>query len=102
MSSLTKTDHCSTNYILGFTRKAPTILNESPMLETCTDELYAISENNGSDKEVDKPKKNVPQNLTTVTIMVVGTISSVRSRRLLKILLDSGSTTTLVNKKCLL
>jgi hypothetical protein len=60
-----------------------------------------ISEDNGSDKEVDKPKKNVPQNLTPVTIMVVDTISSVRSRRLLKILLDSGSTTPLVNKKCL-
>jgi hypothetical protein len=71
------------------------------MLETCTDEVYAISEDNGSDKEADKPKKNVPQNLTPVTIMVVDTISSVRSRRLLKILRDSGSTTTLVNKKCL-
>jgi hypothetical protein len=73
------------------------------MLDTCTDEVYAISEDNGSDKEVDKLKKNVPQNLTPVTIMVVDTISSVRSRRLLKILLGSGSTatTTLVNKKCL-
>jgi hypothetical protein len=71
------------------------------MLETCTDEVYAISEDNGSDKEVDKPKKNVPQNLAPVTIMVVDTISSVSSRRLLKILWDSGSSTTLVNKKCL-
>jgi hypothetical protein len=62
--------------------------------------VYAISKDNGSDKEVDKPKKNVPQNLTPVTIMVVDTISSVRSRRLLNILWDSGSTTTLVNTKC--
>jgi hypothetical protein len=77
------------------------MLNESPMLETWTEEVYAISEDDGSDKEVDKPKKNVPQNFTPVTIMVVDTISSVGSRRLLKILLDSGSTTTLVNKKCL-
>jgi hypothetical protein len=77
------------------------MLNESSMLETCTDEVYAISEDNGSDKEVDKPKKNVPQNLTPVTIMVVDTISSVRSRKLLKNLLDSASITTLVNKKCL-
>ncbi len=61
------------------------MLNESSMLETCTDEEYAISEINRSDKEVDKPKKNVPQNLTPVTIMVVDTISSVRSRKLLKI-----------------
>jgi hypothetical protein len=74
------------------------MLNESSMLETCTDEAYAISEDNGSDKGVDKPKKNVPQNLTPVMIMAVDTISSVtsRSRRMLQILLDSGSTTTLV------
>jgi hypothetical protein len=95
-----KTDHCSTNFSLGSTRKAPKMLNESSMLETCTDEVYTISEDDGSDKEVDKPKRNVPQNHTPVMIMVVDTISSVRSRRLLKILLDSGSTTTLFNKKC--
>jgi hypothetical protein len=77
------------------------MLNESSMLETCTDEAYAISESNSSDKIVDKPKKNVPQNLTPVMIMVVDTISSVRSKKLLKILLDSGPPTTLVNKKCL-
>jgi hypothetical protein len=74
------------------------MLNESPMLEICTDEVYDISEDSCSDKEVDKPKKNVPQNLTPVRIMVVDTISSVRSRRLLRVLLDSGSTTTLINK----
>jgi hypothetical protein len=78
------------------------MLNESSMLETCTDEVYAISEDKCSDKEVDKPKKDVPQNLTLVTIMVVDTISSAKSRRLLKILWDSGSATTLVNKKCFL
>jgi hypothetical protein len=79
-----KTDHFSTNFSLGSTRKAPKMLNESSMLETCTDEVYAISEDNGSDKEVDKPKQNVPQNLRTVMTMAVDTISSVRSRRLLK------------------
>jgi hypothetical protein len=41
------------------------------------------------------------KNLTPVTIMVVDTIGAVKSRRLLKILLDSGSTTTLINKRCL-
>jgi hypothetical protein len=41
------------------------------------------------------------RNLTPVTIMVVDTIGAVRSRRLLKILLESGSTATLINKKCL-
>ena len=33
--------------------------------------------------------------------MVVDTISAVKSRRLLKVLLDSGSTMTVINKKCL-
>jgi hypothetical protein len=63
------------------------------MFGTCTEEVYAIyEEDNGRDKEVDnKPKKAVPQNLTPVTIMVIDTISSVRSRRLLRVLLDSES-----------
>ena len=65
--------------------------------------MYAIyEEDNGSDKEANKPKKTVPQNLTPVTIMVIDTISSGGSRRLLRVLLDSGSTATLINKKCLL
>jgi hypothetical protein len=36
-----------------------------------------------------------------VTIMVADIIDAVRSRKLLKVSLDSGSTTTLINKKCL-
>jgi hypothetical protein len=77
------------------------MLNKLPMFETYIEGVYAISEENGSDKEVDKPKETVPQNLTPVTIMVADTISSVRSRTLLIVLLDSGSTTTLMNRKCL-
>jgi hypothetical protein len=45
--------------------------------------------------------KNNPKQLTPVTIMVVYTISSVKSRILLKVLLDSGSTTTMINRKYL-
>jgi hypothetical protein len=41
------------------------------------------------------------RNLTPVTIMVVDSIDAIRSRRLMKVLLDSGSTTTLINKKYL-
>jgi hypothetical protein len=53
-------------------------------------------------KEINSASSTSPiRNLTPVTIMVVDTIGTVRSRRLLKILLDSGSTTTLINKKCL-
>jgi hypothetical protein len=67
------------------------------MSVTCTEEVYAIHEDNGSSREEDKPKKTVPQNLTSVMIMVVDTISSDRSRTLQKVLLDSESTTTLIN-----
>jgi hypothetical protein len=72
------------------------------MFVTCTEEVYATYEDNGSSREEDKPKKTVPQNLTPVTIMVVDTISSVRSRTLLKMLLDSESTTTSINKNACL
>jgi hypothetical protein len=48
-----------------------------------------------------KSNKNSPNQLTPGTIMVVDTISSVKSRILLKVLLDSGSTTTMINRKCL-
>jgi hypothetical protein len=70
------------------------------MFGTCTEEVYAIyEEDNSSNKELDKPKKTVPQNLTPVMIMVIDTISSVRLRRLLRVLLDLGSKTLLINKK---
>ncbi len=39
-----RTDYCSTNFISGSTRNAPKMPNESSMLETCTDEGYAIAE----------------------------------------------------------
>ncbi len=39
--------------------------------------------------------------LTPINIMVVDTMSAVKSRRLLKVILDSGPTTTLINKECL-
>jgi hypothetical protein len=45
--------------------------------------------------------KNNPKQLTPVTIMVVDTISSVKLRIFLKVLLDSGSITTMINRKCL-
>ncbi len=62
------------------------------MFWTCTEEVYAIyEEDNGSNKEVNKPKKIAPKNLTPVMIMVVDTISSVRSRTSLKVLLNSES-----------
>ncbi len=71
------------------------------MSATCTEVLYAIYRDIGSSREEDKPTRTVPQNLTPVMIIVVDTISSVRSRTLLKVFLYSGSKTKLINKKCL-
>ena len=98
MSSFTKTDCCSTNFNSGSTRNASILPNELHICKTDSEETYAIYKDNGSNNKVEQTKKVVPQKLTPVTILVVGTISSVRSRRLLKVLLDSGSTTTLINK----
>ncbi len=103
MSSFAKTDCCSTNFNSASTRNAPIISNELHVCKTDSEETYCIYEDNGSNNKVEQTKKVVPQKLTPVTILVVDTISSVRSRRELKVLLDSGatSTTTLINKRCL-
>jgi hypothetical protein len=102
LSILTKTDFYNTIIPLDSTRNA----SKRPYATTTTchiyaDEVYAMSEDSSDDREHKKAKKSVPTNLTPVTITVVDTISAVRSRKLLKVLLDSGSTTTLINKKCL-
>jgi hypothetical protein len=101
LSSFTKTDCCSTNFNSGSTRNAPKISNESHICKTDPEEFYAIYKDDGCNNKVEQTKKFVPQKLTPVMILVVDTISSVRSRRLLKVLLDSGSMTTLINKRCL-
>jgi len=48
--------------------------------------------------EVKMPNK---KRLTPTSFMVVDTISAVKSRTLLKVLFDPGSTATLINRKCL-
>jgi hypothetical protein len=88
LSSFTKTDCCSTNFNSGSTRKAPKVSNELHVCKTDSEETYAIYKDDGSNNKVEQTKKVVPQKLTPVTILVVDTISSVRSRRLLKVLLD--------------
>ncbi len=101
LSSFVKTDCCSTNFNSGSTRKAPSIPNELRVCNTDSEEIYAIHKDNGSNNKVEQTKKVVPQKLTSVMILVVDTLSSVRSRRLLKVLLDSGSMTTSINERCL-
>ena len=55
-------------------------------------------ETNNVKTEVKMPNK---KRLTPTSIMVVDTISEVKSRVLLKVLFDPGSTATLINRKCL-
>ncbi len=101
MSNLAKTDFYNTNIPLDSTRNAPKQSHATTEYHIYADDVYAMSEDSSDDRQHKKAKKFVPTNLTHVTIMVVDTISAVRSRKLLKVLLDSGSTTTLINKKCL-
>ena len=78
--------------------------NKLEATNNVVEDNYAISEEN-SDEQGTINKINVlpsQTNLAPITIMVVDTMSAIKSRRLLKVLLDSGSTTTLINKKCLL
>jgi hypothetical protein len=64
-------------------------------------DAYTNLEQISAKEELDiDSNRNVPKQLAPVTIMVVDTISSVNSRILLKVLLDSGSTTTMINRKC--
>ena len=73
-----------------------------PAHHIVTDEVYTNLKQSNAKEAMDiKSNKNSPKQLTPVTIMVADTISSVKSRILLKVLLDSGSTSTLINRKCL-
>ena len=102
LSSLTRTDFHNTNIPLDSTRNAPKQSHATNECHIYADDVYAMSEDSSDDRQHKKAKKSVPTNLTPVTIMVVDTISAVRSRKLLKVLLDSGSTTTLINKNAYL
>jgi hypothetical protein len=65
------------------------------------DDVYTNLEQISANEAIDiNSNKNIQKQLTPVTIMVVDTISSsVKSRILLKVLLDSGSTTSTINRK---
>jgi hypothetical protein len=53
------------------------------------------------DEKTVESKMPSKKRLTPTSIMVVDTISSVKSRTLLKVLFDPGSTATLINRTCL-
>ncbi len=102
LSSLKTADLYGTISTVDSTGNAPKNPSTQPVCHIVTDEVYTNLVQLSIEEAMDiKSNKNNPKQLTPVTIMVVDTIFSVKSRILLKVLLDSGSTTTMINRKCL-
>ncbi len=102
LSSLKTADLYGTISTVDSTGNAPKNPSTQPVCHIITDEVYTYLVQLSTKEAMDiKSNKNNPKQLTPVTIMVVDTILSVKSRILLKVLLDSGSTTTMINRKCL-
>jgi hypothetical protein len=101
LSSLKTADLYGTISMVDFTGNAPKSTSTQAVRyifadDVCTN-LEQISDKEAMDIDFNK---NIPKQLTPVTIMVVDTIFSVKSRILLKVLLDSGSTKTMISRKC--
>jgi hypothetical protein len=98
LSRIMNSDFNGTNSLKFSTGNAPKDLT----IDQC-----CMADHIDAESKIDSKKKkrssfpDSPQNrnLTPVTIMIADSIGAVRSRKLLKVLLDSGSTTTLINKK---
>jgi hypothetical protein len=102
LSSLKTGDLYTTISTVDSTGNAPKSPSTQPVHHIVTDEVCTDLVQLSTKEAMDiKSNKNSPKQLTPMTIMMVDTISSVKSRILLKVLLDSGSTTTMINRKCL-
>ncbi len=96
LSRITNSDFDGTNSSSFSSGNAPKNL----IIDQCymADHIDAKSKIDSSKRKRNSiPDKPQNRNLTPVTIRVTDSIGAIRSRRLLKVLLDSGSTTTLVN-----
>jgi hypothetical protein len=103
LSSLKAIDFYGTISLEKTTGNAPKIFSTQPVYHVVTNEVYANLEQSSAKEAMDvKSSKNSPKQLIPVTITVVDTISSVKLRILLKVLLDSGSTSTMINKNAFL
>ncbi len=101
LSSLKTTDTYGTISLVDSTGNAPKSNSTQSVRYIFADDVYTNLEQISAKEAMDiNYNKNTPKQLTLVTIMVVDTISSVKSRILLRVLLDSGSTTTMINRKC--
>ncbi len=100
LSRITNSDFNGTNSSTFSTRNAPKdlIIDQFYMADHIDVKSKIDSKKMKRNSIPDNPQN---RNLTPVTIMVADSIGAVRSRKLLKVLLDSGSTTTLINKKYL-
>ncbi len=100
MSSLKTADLYGTIATVDSTGNASQNPSTQPVHHIVTDEVYTNLVQLSTKEAMDiNSNKNCPKQLTPVTIMVLDTISSVKSRILLKVLLDSGSTATMINRK---
>jgi hypothetical protein len=100
LSRIMNSDFNGTNSSMFSTGNAPKdlIIDKCYMGDHIDAKSKIDSKKRKSNSIPDSPQN---RNLTPVTIMVVDSIGAVRSRKLPKVLLDSGSTTTLINTKCL-
>jgi hypothetical protein len=95
-------DTYGTISMVASTGNAPKSTSTQTECHIVTDEVYTNLVQLSTKEAMDiKSNKHSSKQLTPVTIMVVDTISSVKSRILLKVMLDSDSTTTMINRKCL-
>jgi hypothetical protein len=78
-------------------------LNDDSSNDQCVHAYPLSKDNRKTSKVIESPPIKLPRkkHLTPTSIAVVDTISSVRSRRLLKVLFDPGLTLTLISCKCL-
>ncbi len=103
LSSLKTAGTYGTMSTVDSTGNAPKSTSTQPVHYIFADDVCTNIEQISAKEAMDiNSNKNIPKQLTPVTIVVVDTISSVKSRTLLKVLMDSGSTTTMINRKCLL
>ena len=87
------TDHLNNNVLDNISVDSNLSIDAYPLVESeDTPEITTTS------PTIKMPNK---KRLTPTSIMVVDTISTVKSRTLLKVLFDPGSTSTLIKRKCL-
>jgi hypothetical protein len=102
LSSLKTAAIYSTFSRVASTGNAPKNLSTQSVRHIVTDEVYTNLVQISTKEAMDiKSNKNSPKQLTPVIIMAVDTISSLKLRILLKVLLDSDSTSTMINRKYL-